>query len=84
MRYQKGLKNLLFGGLNGLMPKQIIHAKSAQQFIPPTILASLTHYAEQQEWDYKKWFEDAGLDLAQVQQSNTADCLFVQEEKISH
>ena len=42
------------GGLNGLMPKQIIHAESAQQIIPPTILASLIHYAEQQEWDYKK------------------------------
>lgn len=66
----KRVKESSFGGLNGLMPKQIIHTESTQQFIPATILASLIHYAEQQEWDYKKWFEDSGLDLDQVQQSN--------------
>ncbi|ENU34615.1 hypothetical protein F989_00384 [Acinetobacter parvus NIPH 1103] len=54
------------------MPKRIIHTTGAQQFTPPTILASLIHYAEQQHWDYLTWFKDSGLDIGQIQQTNGA------------
>ena len=60
-------KRVYFGGQNGLMPKRIIHTTGAQQFTPPTILASLIHYAEQQHWDYLTWFKDSGLDIGQIQ-----------------
>ncbi|WHP05556.1 AraC family transcriptional regulator [Acinetobacter corruptisaponis] len=71
MRYPKGLKRFYFGGQNGLMPKRTIHTNAVQQFIPPTILASLIHYAEQQRWDYATWFKDSGLDIGQIQQTHS-------------
>jgi AraC-like DNA-binding protein len=70
MRYPTGLKELLFGGQNGLMPKHSIYKNDQQQFIPPTILASLIHYAEQQHWEYAVWFQDSGLDITQIQQTH--------------
>ena len=66
----KRVKKSLFGGQNGLMPKRIIHTNAVQQFVPPTILASLIHYAEQQHWDYATWFNDSGLDIGQTQQTH--------------
>ena len=69
MRYPTGLKELLFGGQNGLMPKHSIYKNDQQQFIPPTILASLIHYAEQQHWEYAVWFQDSGLDITQIRQT---------------
>jgi len=71
MRYQKGLKELLLGGQNGLMPKRMINHTHLQQFTPPTILTSLIHYAEQQHWDYAIWFQDSGLDITQIQQTQS-------------
>ncbi|MFV5192453.1 MULTISPECIES: AraC family transcriptional regulator [Acinetobacter] len=69
MRYPTGLKTLFFGGLNGLMPIHSSDKNEQQQFILPTILASLIHYAEQQQWDYAAWFENSGLDAVQIQQT---------------
>lgn len=69
MRYPTGLKTLFFGGLNGLMPIHSSDKNEQQQFILPTILASLIHYAEQQQWDYAAWFQDSGLDIAQIRQT---------------
>ena len=69
MRYATGLKRLFFGGQNGLMPIRSSDKNDQQQFIPPTILASLIHYAEQQQWDYAAWFQNSGLDIAQIQQT---------------
>lgn len=68
MRYPTGLKTPFFGGQNGLMPKQFINSAETQQYIPPTILASLIHYAEQQQWNYAAWFQHSGLDIVQIQQ----------------
>lgn len=69
MRYATGLKRLFFGGQNGLMPIRSSDKNDQQQFIPPTILASLIHYAEQQQWDYAAWFQNSGLDIAPIQQT---------------
>ncbi|RSN78776.1 AraC family transcriptional regulator [Acinetobacter haemolyticus] len=70
MRYPKGSNKRYFGGQNGQMPTAITHSIGLQRFVPPTILASLIHYAEQKKWNYKQWFEASGLDFIQIQQTN--------------
>lgn len=71
MRYPTGLKALFSGGQNGLMPKHNSDKHIRQPLIPPTILASLIHYAEQQHWDYAAWFQHAGLNIAQLQHTRS-------------
>jgi hypothetical protein len=63
------VKETFLWGQNGLMPIRSSDKNDQQQFIPPTILASLIHYAEQQQWDYAAWFQNSGLDIAQIQQT---------------
>jgi hypothetical protein len=63
------VKDTFLWGQNGLMPIRSSDKNDQQQFIPPTILASLIHYAEQQQWDYAAWFQNSGLDIAQIQQT---------------
>ncbi|WP_434278013.1 AraC family transcriptional regulator ligand-binding domain-containing protein [Acinetobacter sp. CE-15] len=53
------------------MPTRSSDKYDQQQFIPPTILTSLIHYAERQRWDYAAWFHDSGLDIEQIQQAQS-------------
>ncbi len=41
---------------------------NSQIYIPPMILTSLIHYAEQQQWLYSEWFSTPCLDLDQIRQ----------------
>ena len=66
----KRVKKSLFGGQNGLMPKQSNYTVHTRQYIPPTILAGLLHYAEQQHWDYSAWFQHSGVNINQIQQAH--------------
>lgn len=70
MRYQKGLNDRYSGGQNGLMPKQSNYTVHTRQYIPPTILAGLLHYAEQQYWDYSTWFQHSDVNINQIQQAH--------------
>lgn len=70
MRYQTGLNDRYSGGQNGLMPKQSNYTVHTRQYIPPTILAGLLHYAEQQHSDYSAWFQHSGVNINQIQQAH--------------
>ncbi len=52
------------------MPKQSNYTVHTRQYIPPTILAGLLHYAEQQQWDYSTWFQHSGVNINQIQQAH--------------
>ena len=61
----------------GISQKEFAHS---QCFIPPMLLTSLIHYAEQQQWPYAHWFQDISLDLEQLRQGQG----FVSFENICH
>lgn len=50
------------------MNKQQTEFADPHFLIPPMLLTSLIHYAEQQQWSYETWFENLNLDLAQIRQ----------------
>ena len=43
---------------------------NSQFYIPPMILTSLIHYAEQHHWQYDNWFTAQNLDLEQIRQGH--------------
>ena len=43
---------------------------NSQTYMPPMILTSLIHYAEQQHWQYENWFLNKKLDLEQIRQGH--------------
>ena len=51
------------------MPIQQTEFNTSQFFIPPILLSSLIHYAQQQDWSYHAWFENFNLDIDQVIQN---------------
>lgn len=48
------------------MPIQQMELVDSQFFIPPMLLSSLIHYAEQQQWSYQSWFENSHLNTDQI------------------
>lgn len=51
------------------MPIQQTELVTSQFLIPPTLLSSLIHYAEQQQWSYQSWFKDVDLNMDQMIQN---------------
>lgn len=58
------------GGESDFMSEQQKEFANSQYYIPPMILTSLIHYAEQQHWSYAEWFSTQSLDLEQVRQGH--------------
>jgi AraC-like DNA-binding protein len=50
------------------MGSQHTEFSKSQFYIPPMILTSLIHYAEQHQWQYTDWFTHQNLDLEQIRQ----------------
>lgn len=70
MRYPTGSNYRYLGGQNGLMPHLTQPITQQRHYIPPTLLAGLVHYAEQQQWDYHPWFQHSGVNINQIQQAH--------------
>jgi len=58
------------GGEADFMSLQQKEIANTQFYIPPMILTSLVHYAEQQHWQYDNWFAAQNLDLEQIRQGH--------------
>lgn len=58
------------GGEADFMSLQQKEIANSQFYIPPMILTSLVHYAEQQHWQYDNWFAAQNLDLEQIRQGH--------------
>jgi AraC-like DNA-binding protein len=50
------------------MGSQQTEFNNSQFYIPPMILTSLIHYAEQHQWQYAEWFKQQNLELEQIRQ----------------
>jgi hypothetical protein len=64
------VKATIIWGRSGLYELAAKEIANSQFYIPPMILTSLIHYAEQQHWQYDNWFTAQNLDLEQIRQGH--------------